>query len=162
MGTGVDHDCVRPGSLGNKWELGFRTLPWIWVGVTMSFLKRSGTWFFFHCSTSHVFSFWGWDRAQVSTSASLPSSHILQSLCGPYFFTGKCLLLSESNQPSLAIRDFLGGNSGKESPCQCRRHKTPGFDPWVGKISWRRAWQPTLVFLPGESYWQRNLEDYSP
>ena len=31
---------------------------------------------------------------------------------------------------------------------QCRR---PGFDPWVGKIPWRRAWQPTPVFLPGES-----------
>ena len=27
----------------------------------------------------------------------------------------------------------------------------PGFNPWVGKIPWRRAWQPTLVFLPGES-----------
>ena len=35
-------------------------------------------------------------------------------------------------------------------PLQCRR---PGFDPWVGKIPWRRAWQSTLVFLPGESPW---------
>ena len=33
---------------------------------------------------------------------------------------------------------------------QCRR---TGFDPWVGKIPWRRAWQPTPVFLPGESPW---------
>ena len=32
---------------------------------------------------------------------------------------------------------------------QCGR---PGFDPWVGKIPWRRAWQPTPVFLPGESH----------
>ena len=31
----------------------------------------------------------------------------------------------------------------------------PGFNPWVGKISWRRAWQPTPVFLPGESQGQR-------
>ena len=30
-----------------------------------------------------------------------------------------------------------------------------GFDPWIGRIPWRRAWQPTLVFLPGESYGQR-------
>jgi len=29
----------------------------------------------------------------------------------------------------------------------------PGFDPWVGKIPWRRAWKPTPVFLPGESPW---------
>ena len=33
---------------------------------------------------------------------------------------------------------------------------------WVGKISWRRAWQPTPVFLPGESHGQRGLEGYSP
>ena len=42
---------------------------------------------------------------------------------------------------------------------QCRR---PGFDPWVGKIPWRRAWQPTPVFLPQESYGQRSLAGYSP
>ena len=35
---------------------------------------------------------------------------------------------------------------------QCRRLKRLGFDPWVGKIPWRRAWQPTPVFLPGESH----------
>ena len=40
--------------------------------------------------------------------------------------------------------------SGKESACNAGR---PGFDPWVGKIPWRRAWQSTLVFLsfPGVS-----------
>ena len=37
---------------------------------------------------------------------------------------------------------------------QCRR---PGFNPWVRNISWRRAWQPTPVFLPGESHGQRSL-----
>ena len=42
---------------------------------------------------------------------------------------------------------------------QCRR---PGFDPWVGKIPWRRAWQPTPVFLPGESRGQRSLGGYGP
>ena len=36
------------------------------------------------------------------------------------------------------------------------------FSPWVGKIPWRRAWQPTPVFLPGESHGQRNLSGYSP
>ena len=49
--------------------------------------------------------------------------------------------------------------SGKESACRCRRH---GFDPWVRKIPWRRAWQPTLVFLPEVSYGQRSLAGYSP
>ena len=37
-----------------------------------------------------------------------------------------------------------------------------GFDPWVGKNSWRRKWQPTTVFLPGESHGQRRLAGYSP
>ena len=36
------------------------------------------------------------------------------------------------------------------------------FNPWVGKIPWRRNWQPTPVFLPGESHGQRSLEGYSP
>ena len=34
------------------------------------------------------------------------------------------------------------------------------FDPWVGKIPWRRKWQPTSVFLPGESYGLRSLEGW--
>ena len=42
---------------------------------------------------------------------------------------------------------------------QCGR---PGFDPWVGKIPWRRKWQPTPVLLPGESHGGRRLVDYSP
>ena len=57
---------------------------------------------------------------------------------------------------------FLGGASGKEPICQCRRRKRLGFHPWVGKIPWRRAWQPIPVFLPGESQGQRSLVGYSP
>ena len=59
-------------------------------------------------------------------------------------------------------RSFPGGASGKESTCQGRRHKRHGFNPWVGKIPWRRAWQPTPVFLPRESHGQRTLMGYSP
>ena len=57
---------------------------------------------------------------------------------------------------------FPGGASGKEPACQCRRCKWCRFDSWVGKLPWRRAWQPTPVFLPGESNGQRSLVDYSP
>ena len=49
---------------------------------------------------------------------------------------------------------FPGGTSGRELAYQCRRHKRCTFDPWVGKIPWRRLWQPTPVFLPGESHGQ--------
>ena len=37
-----------------------------------------------------------------------------------------------------------------------------GLDPWVRKIPWRREWQPTPVFLPGEFHGQKSLEGYSP
>ena len=37
---------------------------------------------------------------------------------------------------------FPGGTSGKEPACQCGRHKRHGFDPWVGKIPWRRHGNP--------------------
>ena len=37
-----------------------------------------------------------------------------------------------------------------------------GFDLWVGKMPWRREWQPTPVFLPGESHGQRSLAGYTP
>ena len=52
--------------------------------------------------------------------------------------------------------------SGKESTSQykrCRRHRFP--DSWVGKIPWGWKWQPTPVFLPGESHGQRSLLGYS-
>ena len=51
---------------------------------------------------------------------------------------------------------FPGGTSGKEPACRCGRHKRQGFNPWVGKIPWR-AWQPTPVFLSGESPWTEEL-----
>ena len=50
---------------------------------------------------------------------------------------------------SSLLRGFPGGSDGRIH-LQFRR---PGFGPWVGKIPWRRAWQPTLVFLPRESPW---------
>ena len=46
--------------------------------------------------------------------------------------------------------------------CQCRRHKRCVFDPWVGKIPWKRKWQPTPIFLPEKSHGQRSLVGYSP
>ena len=50
------------------------------------------------------------------------------------------------------------GLSSQESACQCRSYRRLGFDSWVGKIPWRRAWLPTPVFLPGESHGQRTWQ----
>ena len=52
---------------------------------------------------------------------------------------------------------FPDDANGKEPAFQCKRPKRLRFDPWVGKIPWRRKWQPTPVFLPGESHAQRTL-----
>ena len=56
---------------------------------------------------------------------------------------------------------LLGGAGGKEPICQCRRPKRHRFDPWVRKIPWRRARQPTAVFLPenpiGRGAWEATV-----
>ena len=71
------------------------------------------------------------------------------------------LLLWVYSMLMVLVLDVPGGASCKEPTCRCRRPKRQGFDPWVGKIPWRRAWQPTPVFLPGESHGQRSLVGYS-
>ena len=48
----------------------------------------------------------------------------------------------------------------RKPACQSRRCKRRRFYPWVGKVPWRRAWQPTPVFLPEESHEQRSLVGY--
>ena len=68
-------------------------------------------------------------------------------------FSGVCVCM--------LVKGFPGGASGKETACQCRRCKRCRFDLWVWKIPWRRAWQPTPVFLPGEAHGQRSLVGYS-
>ena len=58
---------------------------------------------------------------------------------------------------------FPGGAGGKEPACQCRRHKKCGFNPWVGKIPWRRGWQPTSSILAWRiPRTERSLVGYSP
>ena len=84
---------------------------------------------------------------------SLSSGLIQRGYKGELFFHWKYLGSSVS---------FPGGPSGKEPPCQCRRQKRWWFSPWVRKIPWRRTWQPTPVFLPGESHGQRSLAGCSP
>jgi len=61
---------------------------------------------------------------------------------------------------SLKAKQRITRTSNNEFYClQCGR---PGFDPWVGKIPWRRKWQPTPALLPGKSHGQRSLIGYSP
>ena len=71
---------------------------------------------------------------------------------GPRNWTGVSCIAGDSLPTELS-----GMPGGKEPTCQCRRPKRCGFSPWVRKIPWKRAWQPTPVFLPGESHGQRSL-----
>ena len=61
----------------------------------------------------------------------------------------------------VSSKGFSSGPSGKEPACLCRRCKRLGLDPWVENIPWRGEWQPTPVFVPGESHGQRSLAGYS-
>ena len=57
-----------------------------------------------------------------------------------------------------SITEFFPGGSDGWVCLQCTR---PRFDPWVGKIHWRREWLPTAVLLPEEFHEQRSLVGYS-
>ena len=74
----------------------------------------------------------------------------LQSFCN----CSKCLTHTWRKAASSC---FPGGASGEEPACQCKQW---GFNPWAGKIPWRRKWQTTPVFLP-RKHGQRSLAGYS-
>ena len=117
--------------------------------VKVLYLYVSKVW---KLSSSHEtekdwFSFQSQRRAMskdVQTTVQVHSFHMLVRLC------------------SKSFRGFPGCGSSKEPTCHSRKHKRLRFNPWVGKIPWRRKWQPTPVFLTGESHGQRSLEGYSP
>ena len=69
------------------------------------------------------------------------------------------MMLAHSSSSIFHLRHCSpGGSVVKNLPTNAG----DGFYPWVGKIPWRRKWQPTPVFLPGKSHGQRRLEGYSP
>ena len=68
---------------------------------------------------------------------------------------------SKLGTTSIIIRTSLVGNQGTGGKSVCLQCGRPGFEPWVGKIPWRRKWQSTPVLLPGKSHGQRSLVGYS-
>ena len=59
-------------------------------------------------------------------------------------------------------RGFPGGTVVKNPPANAGDTRRCGSNPWIGKIPWRRTWQPTPAFLPGESHRQRSPAGYGP
>ena len=159
---------VAPGPVGSRLTLAGCQLP---SGVIMCGFSTLAT-----KVTSSKFGSEG--RPQPNTAgASLgpawtlcPWASLMLMLVSPFGFalkTSKFPLLIWTKKGGLwhdisVPLGFTGGTSSKEPSCQCRTHKRHEFDPWVGKIPWRRAWQPTPVFWPGESHGWKSMVGYSP
>ena len=97
-----------------------------------------------------------------------PVHALIQQLAGIFHFLlpYSCFIYQTSFLLLLSLIELLSGVTGlprwlrsKKSTWKCRRRR---FNPWVRKIPWRRKWQPTPVFLPRRSHWQRSLAGYSP
>ena len=102
---------------------------------------------------SSLFNFWDTCVLGKSSNRSkLRCFWITEPEVNPGFFTPKLLMFLLR----LGLPWWLRGQS------VCLHRGRPGFDPWVGKIPWRRKWQPTPVCLPGESHGRRSLVGYSP
>ena len=85
-----------------------------------------------------------------------------------YFFSSFTLsfsttlsLFSEQMQHYLLLLSSIF-HGGLDSKSICTKCGSPGFDPWVRKILWRRKWQPTPILLPGKSHGWRSLVGYNP
>ena len=101
---------------------------WFILGIQISF-PWDKAWFF------SFFPSWEWVESHSSSLSFLKD------------------IRAESSRRTRNL--IYGDTGGKEPACQWRIYKRFRFDPWVGKIPWRRAWQPILVLLPGESHGQR-------
>ena len=116
-----------------------------------------------------------WPRSPTLQADSFPSEPLLLTLDEGYLLTAAPpdlergvapLGLPASVQPTEKIISgfvtYLWASQVVQlirTSCQCNRCR---FDPWVGKIPWRKKWQPTPEFLSGESHGLRSLAGYSP
>ena len=87
----------------------------------------------------------------------LSVKRVCTPMCTYTLYTSVCVCVCKIM--SVGLPSWL---SGKETICQWGRCKRPGFNPWVGKIPWRKKWQPTPGFLPGKFHGPRSLVGYSP
>ena len=107
------------------------------------------------CSACALFS------THLGRGGLLPAVMLFQlstSFLGSSWLDKELNSTKERSQPDSL---FLFVGLGERIHLPCRRCWRWGFNPWVGKIPWRRKWQPTSVFLPEKSHGQRSLLGYS-
>jgi len=98
---------------------------------------------------------------RMSTESVMPSNYLI--FCCPLLLLPSIFpsIRVFSNESALHIRwQSIGASAQKciqNTKTKNDQGGRPGFDLWVGKIPWRSAWQPTPVFLPGESPWREEL-----
>ena len=88
---------------------------------------------------------------------SLPILLLFQSSSSQYIIPLSIQLLRPKSSAIFDYSSGPGGTSGKEPAWQCKRRKRCGFDLLFRKIPWKKVWQTTPVFWPGESHGQKNL-----
>ena len=124
------------------------------------------------CPTGHFSKFLGWGlclnklqvRLSIRATTKLFFAPSLNNIYGKHpcwslGFQGRDLIRRPEMKSLLymLVSGLPRWLSGKESSCQCRRHKRHRFDPWVRKLSCKKKCQPTPVFLPGKPHGQRSL-----
>ena len=129
---------------------------------SVSNLQKNLSFFFFFPNQSFwcLFVCWGFNPLSLRHFKTPAHQKDIHHSARLYFLpTAQAVRMRDGHihGPCPQGRGFPGGSSGKEPTCQCRTCKKCEFDPWTEKIPWRRAWQPTPVFLPGESHGQRSL-----
>ena len=70
--------------------------------------------------------------------------------------------VGQGNSTHAPVVGFPGNSAVKNLPTMQETRRRCGFGPWPEKVPWRRKWQLTLIFFPGESHGQRSLVGYSP
>ena len=122
-------------------------LPGSWLTDLLCPLLWGTLWILYHVAPSLT----GTLGSRMSSVLTQPDTFIILQI----FFTGVLLYST-----------ILGKSCGCPSWLRwwriCLPYGRPGFNSWVKKISWRREWLLTPVFLPEESHGQRSLTGYSP
>ena len=105
-----------------------------------------------------------WSATFSPETRPLPSSPGILTLLGHQCHPGGPEEVPFKCPRAVTQRDLSVNSwrSGEESACQCGRHRSLGFLPWLRKIPWGRKWLPSPVFLPGKSYGQKSLAGCNP